>query len=53
MLLLPETLLDVALLVAERIRAMIDQSSPEAHYAVSIGVTTKPLDSVTLDAVLV
>ncbi len=52
MLLLPETPLDVALLVAERIRAMIDQSTTEPHYTVSIGVTTKHLDSDTLDTVL-
>lgn len=51
-LLLPETTLDVALLVAERIRTMIDQSTTEPHYTVSIGVTTNQLANDNLDTLL-
>lgn len=51
-LLLPETPLDVALTVAERIRAMIDQSTREPHYTVSIGVTTNQLAHDNLDTLL-
>lgn len=50
--LLPETTLDVALLVAERIRTMIDQSTTEPHYTVSIGVTTNQLANDNLDTLL-
>ncbi len=51
-LLLPETPLDVALIVAERIRAMADQSGTTPHCTVSIGVTTNRLDNDTLDTLL-
>jgi diguanylate cyclase (GGDEF)-like protein len=54
-LLLPETPLEVALVVAERIRALAEQSDPAVavpHCTVSIGVTTNRLDSDTLDSLL-
>jgi diguanylate cyclase (GGDEF)-like protein len=51
-LLLPETPLEVALVVAERIRAMTDQSETKPHCTVSIGVTTNRHDNDTLDTLL-
>ncbi|PHM18923.1 MAG: GGDEF domain-containing protein [Curvibacter sp. PD_MW3] len=52
MLLLPETPLNEALLVAERIRALVDQPGAVPHSSVSIGVTTNRLDHDTLDTLL-
>ncbi len=51
-LLLPETPLDEALAVAERIRAMADQPRGTTRCSVSIGVTTNRLDTDTLDTLL-
>jgi diguanylate cyclase (GGDEF)-like protein len=51
-LLLPETPLDEALAVAERIRAIATQSRETLHCSVSIGVTTNRLDNDTLDSLL-
>lgn len=52
MLVLPETPLEEALAVAERIRAMADQAIAEPHCSISIGVTTNRLDNDTLDTLL-
>lgn len=52
MLLLPETPLDEALLVAERIRTLVDQPDAVPHGSVSIGVTTNRHDNDTLDTLL-
>lgn len=52
MLLLPETPLDEALVVAERIRALADQPATVPRSSVSIGVTTNRLDHDTLDTLL-
>ena len=52
LLLLPETSLEAALPIAERIRAMIDQATTDPHYTVSIGVTTNRPDHDTLDTLL-
>ena len=52
MLLLPETPLEEALAVAERIRLTVDQSTTAPHVTVSIGVTTTRHDNDTLDTLL-
>ena len=52
MVLLPETPLHEALLVAERIRAMADQSSAASQYTISVGVTSRRDDADTLDTML-
>ena len=52
MLMLPETPLEEAVAVAERIRAMTNQLMTEPHGTVSIGVTTNRLDNDTLDTLL-
>jgi diguanylate cyclase (GGDEF)-like protein len=52
LLLLPETSLEAALAIAERIRAMIDQSATDPHYTVSIGVTHNHPDNDNLDTLL-
>jgi len=52
MLLLPETPLEEALAVAERIRAMADPSETPLNCSVSIGITTNRLDNDTLDTLL-
>ncbi|MBU0590187.1 MAG: GGDEF domain-containing protein [Gammaproteobacteria bacterium] len=51
-LLLPETPLPVATVVAERIRAMVDESSDNPHYTVSIGLTINQHDYDSLDTLL-
>lgn len=51
-LLLPETPLNEALAVAERIRLQAERSFGAPHSTVSIGVTTNRLDSDTLDRLL-
>ncbi len=52
MLMLPETPLEEALSVAERIRSMVGQARETPHCTVSIGVTTNRLDNDSLDTLL-
>jgi diguanylate cyclase (GGDEF)-like protein len=52
MLLLPETPLNEALVVAERIRAMVEQSRATPRFTISIGVTSRRDDTDTLDTML-
>jgi len=51
-LLLPETSMDEALAVAERIRELCAQASSAPHCTVSIGVTTSYKDTDTVDTLL-
>lgn len=50
--LLPETSLEEALVVAERIRAAVENSTAEQAYTVSVGVAGNHADDTTVDAVL-
>lgn len=50
--LLPETSLDAALVVAERIRADVANSTAAQGYTVSIGVAGSHADDTTVDAIL-
>ena len=52
MLLLPETSLEEAVLVAERIREVCAMADPEPYCTVSIGVTTNRQDTDTVDTLL-
>jgi diguanylate cyclase (GGDEF)-like protein len=51
-LLLPETTMDEALAVADRIRALCAQPSPTPSCTVSIGVTTNHKDTETVDSLM-
>ena len=52
MLLLPETSVEEAVLVAERIREVCAMADPEPYCTVSIGVTTNRQDTDTVDTLL-
>ncbi|MDO9167093.1 MAG: GGDEF domain-containing protein [Rhodoferax sp.] len=52
MALLPETSLDEAIHVAERIRELFAEASDEPHCTVSIGITTNQKDTDTVDTLL-